>query len=70
MLARFAADKAALDSAHEQAVEASRPLVAELLTKHAEPVPFIRMDWMVKRRPDGTVGRWWATWSPAVGWSC
>jgi hypothetical protein len=48
-LSRFAADAPALASALEQATEASRPLVGELLTKHAVPVPMIRMDWMVKR---------------------
>ena len=43
----------ALASAHAQAVEASLPLIAELLTKHAEPVPMVRMDWMLKRRGPG-----------------
>lgn len=52
-LARFAADAPALASAHAQAIEASRPLVGELLTKHASPLPMIRMDWMVKRTAAG-----------------
>ena len=52
-LSRFGGDAPALASAHAQAVEASLPLIAELLTKHAEPVPMIRMDWMLKRRGPG-----------------
>ena len=51
-LERFAGDGVALASAHEQAIEASWPLVGELLTKGAT-VPFIRMDWMVKRTGAG-----------------
>ena len=53
-LARFDGDELALASAHEQAVAASVPLIAELLTKHDEPVPMIRMDWMVKRSGPAT----------------
>uniref|UniRef100_A0A7S2GV81 Uncharacterized protein n=1 Tax=Haptolina brevifila TaxID=156173 RepID=A0A7S2GV81_9EUKA len=53
VLARFAGDEKALASAHEQAAKASGPLIRQLLTKHSEPVPFIRMDWMVKRRGPG-----------------
>jgi len=53
-LARFAGDELALASAHTQAIEASQPLIAELLKKHDQPVPFIRMDWMVKRRGAAT----------------
>ena len=49
----FHGDEAALASAHAQAIAASQPLIAELLTKHNEPVPMIRMDWMVKRRRNG-----------------
>ena len=41
--------------AHTQAIEASQHLIAELLTKHDEAVPMIRMDWMLKRRAPGTV---------------
>jgi len=46
-------DTEALKSAHQQAIEASRHLIAELLQHHAEPVPMIRMDWMLKRRSPG-----------------
>ena len=53
-LARFAGDELALASAHVQAVEASRPLIAELLAKHNEPVPMVRMDWMLKRKGPAT----------------
>ncbi|KAK3265070.1 hypothetical protein CYMTET_26225 [Cymbomonas tetramitiformis] len=49
----WAGDKKALASAHKQAVDASQHLIAELLTKHEEPVPFIRMDWMLKRSSPG-----------------
>jgi hypothetical protein len=49
----FMGDEAALAAAHTQAIAASQPLIAELLTKHPEAVPMIRMDWMVKRRGSG-----------------
>ena len=36
-----------------QAIEASQFLIAELLSKNSEPVPMIRMDWMLKWRGPG-----------------
>ena len=52
-LKRFGGDEQALASAHEQAVRASQSLIAKLLTLHDEPVPMIRMDWMLKRLAPG-----------------
>ena len=34
-------------------VRASQSLIAKLLTLHDEPVPMIRMDWMLKRLAPG-----------------
>eukprot|EP00929_Paragymnodinium_shiwhaense_P063906 TRINITY_DN31982_c0_g1_i1.p1 TRINITY_DN31982_c0_g1~~TRINITY_DN31982_c0_g1_i1.p1 ORF type:complete len:469 (+),score=127.03 TRINITY_DN31982_c0_g1_i1:60-1466(+) len=48
-LATWGNDEEAMNSAHAQALEASQFLIAHLLSKHSEPVPMIRMDFMLKR---------------------
>lgn len=48
-LAQWSGDEEAMHAAHAQAVEASQFLIADLLSVHPQPVPFIRMDFMLKR---------------------
>lgn len=52
-LARWENDEQALDSGHAQAEEASQFLIGHLLTISPEPVPMIRMDFMLKRTGPG-----------------
>jgi len=49
----WAGDQAALDFAHARAEEVANFLIGWLLTMHPEPVPMIRMDFMLKRTGPG-----------------
>lgn len=53
VLMQWQGDEVAMKSAHEQAVEAAQFLIGDLLGKHSEAVPMIRMDFMCKRLGPG-----------------
>jgi len=52
-LVHWQEDSAALDAAHAEAEEAAQFLIGWLLETHHEPVPMIRMDFMLKRLGPG-----------------
>lgn len=52
-LAQWSGDEEAMQAAHAQAVETSQFLIADLLNIHPQPVPMIRMDFMLKRLGPG-----------------